>query len=301
MAAVGRIVNCAWECVCPRGCDPTSPPRARATRLRPRGDKSHLHPEEEEENQSHLHPEKEEETQSHLHPEEEEETQSHPHPEVRRRRTRATPIQRSGGGEPEPPPSRGPEEELRSSGLRAVTALCKKKKKKEKDVDMMAFSRAIRSFTLELDGQPDAVYCSGAVLSGRVVLVLSRPAAVRAMKVLGRGVATAHWLENRAVGMNAVYSDYTSRVTYFRKRRHLIRGGAGAPGAAGPPRLPGPDGPAAACSCLQQRPPEGDRRRLLHSSLPGPERVNKSAKMFARLEAGLQRSPEALRNPPPPP
>lgn len=84
--------------------------------------------------------------------------------------------------------------------------------------------RTIKSFKLELDGPADAVYSSGEAVSGQVVLELNRETKVRSMKVLGRGVATAHWLENRSVGMNSVYNDYTSKITYFRKRQHLIRG-----------------------------------------------------------------------------
>ncbi|XP_066551433.1 arrestin domain-containing protein 3-like [Amia ocellicauda] len=84
--------------------------------------------------------------------------------------------------------------------------------------------KSIKSFTLELEGPADAVYTSGELLSGQVVLELNREVKVRALKVLGRGVATAHWLENRSVGMNTVYNDYTSKETYFRKRQHLIRG-----------------------------------------------------------------------------
>ncbi|XP_056132813.1 arrestin domain-containing protein 2-like [Lampris incognitus] len=87
----------------------------------------------------------------------------------------------------------------------------------------MTFS-AIKSFTLELDGPADAVYSGGGVVSGQVVLELRRETGVRAMRVLGRGVATAHWLENRSVGMNSIYNDYTSKITYFRRRQHLIRG-----------------------------------------------------------------------------
>ena len=87
----------------------------------------------------------------------------------------------------------------------------------------MAFS-VLRSFTLELDRPSDAVYTSGEVVSGQVVLVLNNASKVRSMKVVGRGVAMAHWLENWTVGMNAEYNDYTSKITYFRKRQHLIRG-----------------------------------------------------------------------------
>ncbi|XP_049585035.1 arrestin domain-containing protein 2 isoform X2 [Syngnathus scovelli] len=79
----------------------------------------------------------------------------------------------------------------------------------------------IKSFKLELDGEGDAAFTGGEVVSGQVVLELHRDTKVHAMKVQGRGVATAHWLENR--GMNSVYNDYTSRFTYFRKRQHLIR------------------------------------------------------------------------------
>ncbi len=81
---------------------------------------------------------------------------------------------------------------------------------------------AIKSFTLELDGPADAAFTGGEVVSGQVVLEIRRDTRVHSMKVQGRGVATAHWLENR--GMNSVYNDYTSKITYFRKRQHLIRG-----------------------------------------------------------------------------
>lgn len=81
---------------------------------------------------------------------------------------------------------------------------------------------SVRSFTLELDGPNDAAFTRGEVVSGLVVLDLRKDTRVSSMKVQGRGVATAHWLENR--GMNSVYNDYTSKITYFRKRQHLIRG-----------------------------------------------------------------------------
>ena len=84
--------------------------------------------------------------------------------------------------------------------------------------------KSIKSFQLELDGPHDAVYTSGEMVTGQVVLELNREIKVRSMRVLGRGLATAHWLENRTVGMNTVYNDYTSKITYFRKRQHLIRG-----------------------------------------------------------------------------
>lgn len=86
----------------------------------------------------------------------------------------------------------------------------------------------IKSFKLEFDGPGDAVYASSEILSGKVVLELNRDTKVDSMKVLGRGVATAHWLEDHSVGMNAVYNDYTSKITYFRKRQHLIRGNSSA-------------------------------------------------------------------------
>ncbi|XP_056591233.1 arrestin domain-containing protein 2 [Triplophysa dalaica] len=86
----------------------------------------------------------------------------------------------------------------------------------------MAF-QSIKDFSLELDGPGDAVYRSGEMVTGVVVLELNREIKVRALGVQGRGVATAHWLENRSVGVNTVYNDYTSRITYFRKRQHLIR------------------------------------------------------------------------------
>ncbi|XP_061098469.1 arrestin domain-containing protein 2-like isoform X2 [Conger conger] len=83
--------------------------------------------------------------------------------------------------------------------------------------------QTIRSFKMELEGPDDAVYCGGEALSGLVVLELNREVRVRSLKLQGRGMATAHWLENRSVGMNTAYNDYTSKETYFRKRMHLIR------------------------------------------------------------------------------
>ncbi len=88
----------------------------------------------------------------------------------------------------------------------------------------MAF-QSVKVLALELDGPEDAVYSSGDVITGVVILELNREVKVRALRVLGRGVATVHWLENRSVAVNTVYNDYTSTITYFRKRRHLIRGG----------------------------------------------------------------------------
>lgn len=88
--------------------------------------------------------------------------------------------------------------------------------------------KTIKRFKLELDEPDDAVYASGEIVSWQVVLELNRETKVYSMKVIGRGVATAHWLEDHSVGMNAVYNDYTSKITYFRKRQHLIRGNSSA-------------------------------------------------------------------------
>lgn len=84
----------------------------------------------------------------------------------------------------------------------------------------------IRRFAVELDGPGpgEAVYSSGDSVSGRVVLELHRRLDIRALKVQGRGVASAHWLEHRGIGVNTVYNDYTSKITYFRRRQHLVRG-----------------------------------------------------------------------------
>ncbi|KAG7327661.1 hypothetical protein KOW79_009267 [Hemibagrus wyckioides] len=82
----------------------------------------------------------------------------------------------------------------------------------------------IRRFALELDGPGEAGYSSGETVSGKVVLELTRQMDIKALKVQGRGVASAHWLEHRGVGVNTVYNDYSSKITYFRKRQHLIRG-----------------------------------------------------------------------------
>ncbi|KAL6469241.1 hypothetical protein MHYP_G00227650 [Metynnis hypsauchen] len=84
--------------------------------------------------------------------------------------------------------------------------------------------QSIRRFALELDGPGEAVYSSGEVVSGKVVLELRGELRLSGLFVLGRGAATAHWLENRSAGVNTAYSDYTSKVIYFRKKQRLIRG-----------------------------------------------------------------------------
>ncbi|XP_063003235.1 arrestin domain-containing protein 2 isoform X2 [Elgaria multicarinata webbii] len=89
---------------------------------------------------------------------------------------------------------------------------------------MQHFSR-IRNFVLELDrGRgPGAVYRGGELLCGRVVLEVAKALKVRALVVCARGLATAHWLESKSIGMNTVYSDYTAYETYLRRRQLLIR------------------------------------------------------------------------------
>ncbi|XP_061457339.1 arrestin domain-containing protein 2 isoform X2 [Rhineura floridana] len=89
---------------------------------------------------------------------------------------------------------------------------------------MHHFSR-VRDFVVELDQArgPGAVYWGGEVLSGQVVLDVAKGLKVRALAVCARGLATAHWLESKNIGMNTVYSDYTAFETYLRRRQHLIR------------------------------------------------------------------------------
>lgn len=84
--------------------------------------------------------------------------------------------------------------------------------------------KSIKSFSVELEGPEDAVFTSGEMVYGKVVLDLGREIKVRSLKVAGSGVATVHWIQNRSVGMNIVYNDYSSSQTYFRKRYRLIRG-----------------------------------------------------------------------------
>ncbi|XP_066504082.1 arrestin domain-containing protein 2 isoform X4 [Hoplias malabaricus] len=82
--------------------------------------------------------------------------------------------------------------------------------------------RSVRLLAVELDGAEDAVYGGGDLVSGRVVVDLLWDASVSALEVVCRGAATAHWLENRSAGVNTAYSDYTSKITYFRKKQSLI-------------------------------------------------------------------------------
>uniref|UniRef100_A0A6J0SJY4 Arrestin domain-containing protein 2 isoform X2 n=1 Tax=Pogona vitticeps TaxID=103695 RepID=A0A6J0SJY4_9SAUR len=82
----------------------------------------------------------------------------------------------------------------------------------------------IRHFMLELDCGPGpvAVYRGGELLSGRVVLDVTRGLRVKALAIYAWGLATAHWLEGKTVGMSTVYSDYTAHETYLQRCQPLI-------------------------------------------------------------------------------
>nr|XP_033811678.1 arrestin domain-containing protein 2 isoform X2 [Geotrypetes seraphini] len=88
----------------------------------------------------------------------------------------------------------------------------------------MNFGR-IQSFSVELEpGRGGSgAHRGGELLCGRVVLELGQGMKVASLEVCARGLAVAHWLENKNVGMNTVYSDYTSFECYLKKRQHLIR------------------------------------------------------------------------------
>nr|XP_028569610.1 arrestin domain-containing protein 2 isoform X2 [Podarcis muralis] len=88
---------------------------------------------------------------------------------------------------------------------------------------MHPFTR-VRGFKVQLDGHlgGGTVYRGGEVLSGQVVLDVAKRVKVRALAVCARGLATAHWLEGKSVGMNTIYSDYTAFQTYLRRKTHLI-------------------------------------------------------------------------------
>uniref|UniRef100_UPI00398E95AD arrestin domain-containing protein 2 isoform X2 n=1 Tax=Pristiophorus japonicus TaxID=55135 RepID=UPI00398E95AD len=80
----------------------------------------------------------------------------------------------------------------------------------------------IRGFSLEADRADDAVYSRGQSVCGRVVVELRAAVRVRSLAVYAKGMASVHWLESRSVGMNTVYSDYSSFHTYFKKRQQAI-------------------------------------------------------------------------------
>ncbi|XP_055514272.1 arrestin domain-containing protein 2 isoform X2 [Leucoraja erinacea] len=81
----------------------------------------------------------------------------------------------------------------------------------------------IRRFVVETDRAEDAVYSSGQLMSGRVVLELRASVRVQALLLCAKGLAAVHWLESRSIGMNTVYSDYSSYETYFKEKLHVIR------------------------------------------------------------------------------
>lgn len=92
----------------------------------------------------------------------------------------------------------------------------------------------IRSFQLELG--PGA-YHGGELLSGLLVLELSRPLRVKRLDVAARGSAAVHWLDSRSVGVNAVYNDYAAFQSFLRSRWQLLPRGKPRPGPRC--RLPG--------------------------------------------------------------
>eukprot|EP00061_Rhincodon_typus_P003244 g19619.t1 len=81
----------------------------------------------------------------------------------------------------------------------------------------------IRGFLLLPDRLEDSVYTRGQLMSGRVILDLRAAVAIRSLLVCAQGMAAVHWLESRSIGMNTVYSDYSSHQTYFKQRQHVIR------------------------------------------------------------------------------
>ncbi|XP_030073919.1 arrestin domain-containing protein 2 isoform X2 [Microcaecilia unicolor] len=88
----------------------------------------------------------------------------------------------------------------------------------------MNFGR-IQSFSVELEPgrEGSGAHSGGDLLCGQVVLELGQGMKVTGLEVYARGLAMAHWLESKNVGMNTVYSDYTSYECYLRKKQHLIR------------------------------------------------------------------------------
>ncbi|XP_064424531.1 arrestin domain-containing protein 2 isoform X2 [Latimeria chalumnae] len=81
----------------------------------------------------------------------------------------------------------------------------------------------VRCFTVKLAGGEERVYRSGDTLRGRAILHLTKEVRVTSIKVSVKGVAMAHWLESRSVGISIVYTDHSSQDIYFKKRRYLIQ------------------------------------------------------------------------------
>ncbi|KAE8631640.1 hypothetical protein XENTR_v10001262 [Xenopus tropicalis] len=101
--------------------------------------------------------------------------------------------------------------------------ICLKRNPRLMVLGIIMHLRKIISFSLDLSPSVHKVYSAGEIVEGKVVLELCKELRVSALEVCGRGLATVHWLESRSVGMNTVYSDFTSYETYLRKRQHLIR------------------------------------------------------------------------------
>lgn len=79
----------------------------------------------------------------------------------------------------------------------------------------------------EVDCPP--VFSSGDVVSGRVVLELSRETQVDSLKLHAEGFAKVHWTESRSAGSSTAYTqNYSDEVEYLNRREVLLQAGQSA-------------------------------------------------------------------------
>ncbi|XP_061739457.1 arrestin domain-containing protein 2 isoform X1 [Nerophis ophidion] len=68
------------------------------------------------------------------------------------------------------------------------------------------------------------VYSSGDVVSGRVVLELTREARLDSLKLHAEGFAKVHWTESRSAGSSTAYTqNYSDEVEYLNRREVLLQ------------------------------------------------------------------------------
>ncbi|KAG2464283.1 ARRD2 protein, partial [Polypterus senegalus] len=85
----------------------------------------------------------------------------------------------------------------------------------------------LKKFRIVLDSSEDGtppVFSSGDVLSGRVLLELSRTSRVTSLKLHAVGYAKVHWTESRSAGSSSAYTqNYSDEVDFLNHRETLLQ------------------------------------------------------------------------------
>uniref|UniRef100_UPI00358F08D9 arrestin domain-containing protein 3 isoform X2 n=1 Tax=Myxine glutinosa TaxID=7769 RepID=UPI00358F08D9 len=89
----------------------------------------------------------------------------------------------------------------------------------------------VKSLRVAFDGEhgvaASAVFTSGDLVSGRVLLEAAGSVRVRSLRLMARGHARVHWTESRNAGSNTAYTqNYSDELDFFNHREAIIEPGA---------------------------------------------------------------------------